>query len=140
MRYLGIDFGLRRIGLALSDPEGRMAFPCLTLTRQSVDQDFQRLEELIAREGVQALVVGLPLGLDGQETLTTRQARNFANKLGARTGLPLHLVNEALTSAQADEELKSAGLSAIKRKAVLDQQAAVIILRSHLESLAHDHD
>lgn len=140
MRCLGIDFGLKRIGLALSDPDGLMAFPFQTLVRSSLSHDLQQLETLIFKEQVKALVVGLPLGLDGQETLTTRQAKNFANKLAARTSLPLHLVNEALTSSQAEEELKAAGLPPEKRKAVLDQQAAVIILRTFLESRCHDLD
>lgn len=132
MRTLGIDFGLKRVGLALTDPDGVMAFPRPALERTTRDRLFADLLALIEAEDVGRVVVGLPLALDGSDTETTRQARNFAESLGRRTPLPIELVDERLTSAEAEELLKEAGLCGKKRKARLDSQAAVIILEAWL--------
>jgi len=134
MRALGIDFGLRRVGLAISDPSGILVSPCRTLDRTTRQTFFDDLLEIIHNESVEAIVVGLPLGMDGRDTLTTRQVRNFVQSLTRRTAVPIHLMDERLTSAQAEEELNAAGLRGTKRKMALDSQAAVIILRSWLES------
>ncbi len=134
-RVLGIDFGLKRVGLALTDPTGTLASPLRTLERSGREQCFDELREIIEAEGVEHVVVGLPLGLDGQETETTRQARNFAQSLARRIGPDVELFDERLTSAQAEEELKEAGLTCPKkRKQALDSQAAAIILRTWLET------
>ncbi|SKA73361.1 putative holliday junction resolvase [Paucidesulfovibrio gracilis DSM 16080] len=132
MRALGIDFGLKRVGLAISNPEGTMAFPRSAIVRTTKDKFFKELLDVIDGEGVEHIVVGLPLALDGSDTETTRQARNFAQRLGRRTPLPIELVDERLTSAEAEERLKEAGLCGKKRKARLDSQAAVIILETWL--------
>jgi putative Holliday junction resolvase len=134
MRALGIDFGLKRVGLAVSDRAGILVSPYKTIERTTRDALFDELAEIIHKESVEAIVVGLPLSLDGADTLTTRQARNFAQSLGRRTEVPVHLMDERLTSAQAEEELNAAGMRGTKRKMALDSQAAVIILRSWLES------
>lgn len=135
MRVLGIDFGIKRVGLALTDPTGSLASPYRTLVREGREQCFDELKAIIAAEGVERVVVGLPLGLDGQETETTRQARNFAQSLARRVDAPVELFDERLTSAQAETELKEAGLTCPKkRKQALDSQAAVIILRTWMET------
>ncbi|MBS3779843.1 MAG: Holliday junction resolvase RuvX, partial [Desulfovermiculus sp.] len=82
MRVLALDFGLKRIGLALSDPEGRMALPYTTLIRKENSRLLAQIQDIVDQEKVECLVVGLPLGLNGEETLSTRQARNFARLLG----------------------------------------------------------
>ena len=133
MRALGIDFGLKRVGLSVSDPSGTLVSPLKPITRTTRDALFDELAGIILQESVEAVVVGLPLSLSGEETLTTRQARNFAESLGRRIDLPIHLMDERLTSAQAEEELNAAGVRGKKRKAALDSQAAVIILRSWLD-------
>lgn len=134
MRTLGIDFGLKRVGLALSDPRGALAFPYRTITRTTREALFTELLEIIAREDVQAVIVGLPLTLDGGESTTTRQARNFAASLARRTPLPVALVDERLSSAAADDDLDQAGLrDHARRKAARDQQAAVRILQSFID-------
>nr|WP_275074278.1 Holliday junction resolvase RuvX [Pseudodesulfovibrio aespoeensis] len=131
---MGIDFGLKRVGLAISDRSGILVSPYLTLERTTRDALFEAIIEIIRQESVEAIVVGLPLSMDGEDTLTTRQARNFAQSLGRRTDLPIHLADERLTSAQAEEELNAADLRGTKRKMALDSQAAVIILRTWLEN------
>lgn len=130
MRTLGIDFGTARVGLAITDPAGRMAFPREGFTRTTREDMFARLLALIDAEGVSAVVVGLPLTLDGGESLTTRQVRNFAESLARRVSCPVHLVDERLSSAAAEEQLKEAGLCSRKRKERLDSQAAVQILET----------
>lgn len=133
MRILAIDFGLKRVGLALSDATGAMAFPYRTVVRTTRDALFAELLAAIEAEGVEEIVVGLPLTLDGGDSLTTRQARNFAASLARRTPLPVIMVDERLSSAAAEEDLARAGLTdRARRKAVLDQQAAVRILETHL--------
>ncbi|MBI9078717.1 MAG: Holliday junction resolvase RuvX [Pseudodesulfovibrio sp.] len=134
MRALGIDFGLKRVGLSVSDRTGTLVSPYKTIERTSRNALFEELTEIIQTETIEAIVVGLPLALSGEDTLTTRQARNFAESLGRRTDLPIHMMDERLTSAEAEEELNAAGLRGKKRKMALDSQAAVIILRSWLES------
>lgn len=134
MRVLAIDFGLKRVGLALSDPTGMLASPYKTIERTTRDALFDELLEIIQKESVETVVVGLPLSLDGEDTLTTRQARNFADSLARRIEQPIHLVDERLSSAEAEQELRSAGLKRKKKKMALDQQAATVILRTWLES------
>ncbi|MGL1861622.1 MAG: Holliday junction resolvase RuvX [Pseudodesulfovibrio sp.] len=134
MRILAIDFGLKRVGLATSDRTGTLASPFRTLERTTRDKLFDELATIIVEEAVEAIVVGLPLSMDGEDTLTTRQARNFAQSLGRRTDLPIHMMDERLTSAQAEEELNAANVRGKKRKMALDSQAAVVILRSWLEN------
>jgi putative Holliday junction resolvase len=134
LRVLAIDFGLKRVGLALSDPTGLLASPYKTIERTTRDALFDELLEIIQKESVETVVVGLPLSLDGEDTLTTRQARNFADSLSRRIEQPIHLVDERLSSAEAEQELRSAGLKRKKKKMALDQQAATVILRTWLES------
>ncbi|WP_419785168.1 Holliday junction resolvase RuvX [Pseudodesulfovibrio sp.] len=134
MRVLGIDFGLKRVGLALSDVTGTLVSPYRTIERTTRNALFDELAEILQKESVQAIVIGLPVSLEGEDTLTTRQVRNFADSLARRTELPIHLMDERLSSAQAEEELNAAGLRGKKRKAVLDSQAAAVILRSWFES------
>ena len=132
MKYLALDYGLKRVGVAVSDPEGRMAFPRCTLARDTRDGFFSELLALLERERPDAVVLGLPLHVDGTECLTTRQVRNFAASLKRRMALPLYWIDEALTSRQAESDLREAGLSARAIKQVVDQQAAVRILETFL--------
>ena len=132
MKYLALDYGLKRVGVAVSDPEGRMAFPRCTLARDTRDGFFSELLALLERERPDAVVLGLHLHVDGTECLTTRQVRNFAASLKRRMALPLYWIDEALTSRQAESDLREAGLSARAIKQVVDQQAAVRILETFL--------
>ncbi len=133
MKILGIDFGLKRVGLAISDAEGIFAFPLKVIDRTTRDALFDELLAIIEQEKVGEIVLGLPLSLEGEDTLTTRQVRNFAQSLGRRTPLPIHLVDERLSSIAAEEELKEAGRWNRKTKKSLDSQAATVILRTWLE-------
>lgn len=131
MKYLALDYGTKKIGLAVGGPGG-LAFPREVVAVTTREKTLARLAGMAEAEGVGALVVGLPLALDGSETLTTRQAKNFGNKLAARTGLAVFFVDERLSTAEADERLKQAGLGGHARKKARDAQAAAVILETFL--------
>ena len=135
MKLLAIDYGLVRTGIAVTDAGGRMAFPRCTITlppQTPKARFFEQLLAVIAEEAPAALVLGLPLMPDGEESLTTRQVRNFAARLQRRVALPLYLMPELLSSHEAENDLREAGLKGRAQKAVLDQQSAVRILESFL--------
>lgn len=133
MKYLAIDYGQKRTGIAVSDTGGSMAFPRKTILMRTRAAFFEELLALIEAEAADAIVIGLPIDLDGEESLTTRQVRNFSRSLARRTTLPLFWMEEALSSYEAERDLRDAGRSAAKGRAVLDQQAAVRILQSFLD-------
>ena len=132
MKILGIDYGQKRIGLAMA--QGTMAFPFKTLEKSTRDKLFADLMAIIENEGVQAIVLGLPLDIEGAETLTTRQTLKFRDSLARRTTLPIHLVNEALTSFDARQRLNEAGVPQRRHREMLDQMAAVCILETYLRN------
>lgn len=134
MRALGIDFGERRIGLALSDPEGRMALPLRVLERTSDAAAIAAIAELVEAEQVELLVVGEPRPVaGGAEPETLARARSFGSKLAAATGLEIEWIDEAFTSAAAAERLREAGVSARRARGRLDAVAAQILLQEALD-------
>ena len=138
-RILGIDFGERRVGLALSDPLGMIANPLPTITRRRGKKPpVGQIAEIVAEREVEAIVVGLPLDEHGDESDWTRAVRAFGDKLGARTSLPVHYVDERMTSARAERAIRESGLSATQRreKERVDAAAAVLILQAHLDAMA----
>ena len=132
---MGVDYGLVRTGLAVSDQEVRLAYPLCTLRLEEHEDRKEILGALVARitaEDAGAVVMGLPLLDDGKDSLTTRQVRNVTGRLKRRLDLPVFYMPELLSSEEAWTDLREAGFKARKRKAVLDQQAAVRILASFL--------
>ena len=134
MRFLGVDPGQKRIGLALSDEEGRLAFPLRTVERTSREQALAEVAAEAVGRGVAGIVVGLPLRMDGTEGPVARSARALAEELSARAGVPVELWDERFTSAAAARGLDEAGVHGSARKAVLDQAAAVVLLQSYLDA------
>lgn len=132
MKYLGIDYGQKRTGIAVTDDGGCMAFPRTTITMKTRDRFFEELLTIIDKEQPHAIVVGLPLSLNKEETLTTRQVRNFTARLKRRCSLPVYYMEEALSSNEAEERLREAIVPVSKRKDILDQQSAILILESFL--------
>lgn len=132
-RVLGLDVGTKTIGIAMSDPGRMLASPVRTLSRRSVREDADSLKKLIAAEHVVEIVVGMPYELDGSEGRSARLARQIGDALAAGTGLPIRYVDERYTSVDADQMLIEVGLSRERRRAVIDQQAAVLILQSFLD-------
>jgi putative Holliday junction resolvase len=136
LRALGVDFGERRIGLAISDPTGTLASPLPTLRRRSGKKPPMRALEAVARgHEVEALVFGLPLSAGGDETDWTREVRWVGTTLSERLGVPVHFVDERFTSARAEREIRSLGLRKSRRedKSLVDAGAAVIILQAWLD-------
>jgi len=131
MKMLGIDFGERRIGLALSDPDGRYALPWRSLDRTSDRAAVAAIRELVRQEGVELLVVGDPRRpTDGASTEASRRAHAFGERLARACSLPVEWVDEALTSWQAEERLRDAGVPPKRRAARLDAVAAQILLEA----------
>jgi putative holliday junction resolvase len=134
MRSLGIDFGERRIGLAISDPEGRLAVPLTTLERRNDRSAVRAIAEIARREGIGRLVLGEPVGLDGQRGEAAERVRRFGNRLAGITGLPVRLINESLTTVEAQERLRAAGIDPRREPERIDAIAAQILLQEALDS------
>ena len=132
MRWLSIDHGTKKIGLAFSDELEILSSP-FEVWPQEGERTLERLARLCREEGVQVLAVGLPRHKDGAESETAPAARAFGEDLAQRTGLPLRLVNEHLSSAEAERLLRERGVKPEKRKAMLDAAAAAVILAEVLE-------
>lgn len=135
MRYLAIDYGLRRIGLATCDAGEIIVSPLcqLDIAKRKTEWVFEQLKIIIAANEIEAVVVGLPVNMDGSEGDQARLTRQFAEKLQDHCGLPVHLQDERLSSAAADEKLSVAGFSRQKHKARRDMLAACEILQSFLD-------
>jgi putative holliday junction resolvase len=135
-RYMGLDVGNRRIGVAVSDELGLTAQPVMTLERKrSRREDLRSLARLCRRFGVAGIVVGNPVHMDGGTSPQAEKTRGFAAELGELTGLPIHLRDERLTTHEAHALLYAAGRKRQEHKGVVDQVAAVTILQSFLDEL-----
>ena len=133
-RYLGLDVGNRRIGVAVSDELGLTAQPVLTLVRRrSRREDLRSLARLARRFNVTGIVVGNPLHMDGAGSAQAGKTQTFASELGALTGLPIHLRDERLTTHEAHQILYQAGHARQQHRRVVDQVAASIILQGFLD-------
>jgi putative Holliday junction resolvase len=138
VRALGIDFGRKRIGLALSDATGMLASPWQTVAGGAPQAAAARINEIAAQlsadaDGLSAIVVGFPRRLDGSDNDQTPLVRVFAAELARLCGLPVILQDERLTSHEADERLALRERDWRKRKAKLDAVAASIILQDYLD-------
>jgi putative Holliday junction resolvase len=131
-RILAIDYGRRRLGLALSDELGLLARPLATLERTNRRGDLAKLSRIAAENAVARVVVGLPLRLDGTAGEMAEEARAFALKLARAAGVGVELVDERLTSWEAEESLPGGKSAAAKRRGAIDQRAAVLILEEYL--------
>jgi putative Holliday junction resolvase len=133
MRALGIDFGEKRIGLAISDPEGRLALPLRVISRTDDRSAILEIAAIARREEVTHLVVGEPRGPQGRVGAAARRARSFARKLQRETELPLELIDEGLTSHEAVQRLRQLGVDPTRHPERIDQVAAQIVLEDALE-------
>lgn len=134
---LAFDFGEKRIGVAIGETLLGIAHPLATIAEEGNDARFRAIEALIAEWRPSLLVVGLPSHLDGAEHELSRLCRKFAQRLHGRFSLPVTLVDERLSSAEASQSLKQAGIAGRRQKPVLDQVAAQTILQSFFDSHAH---
>jgi putative Holliday junction resolvase len=134
VRALGIDLGSKRVGVALSDSDGRLATPYEVVPRSGDRQrDHRRIAALAEEAGAECLVVGLPLSLDGTVGAAARSALDEAEELAAATGLPVETWDERLTTVTADRDLLAMNLKAPARRKVVDKLAAAIMLQGWLD-------
>lgn len=142
MRFLGVDYGRRRIGLAVSDASGALARPWQTVTAAETPRgSAEAIAKIVAARtsdddlsDLGGIIVGLPRRLGGEDNEQTGPAREFAQALGTLTGLEIHLQDERLTSHEADSRLAERERDWRKRKARLDAAAAAIILQDFLDA------
>lgn len=133
-RVLGVDYGSVRIGLAICDPDRKIASPHTTYTRRKPAQDADFFRLLIEEEQIGQLVVGLPIHLSGREGQKAVEARAFGQWLAEATKLPVVFWDERFTTKEAEFALWSAGLTHKRRKARRDQLAAQILLQAYLDA------
>ena len=134
-RLLGLDLGERTIGVALSDTLLTIASPMLTLKRGRFATDAAKLDEIISKQGVGGLVVGLPLNMDGSDGPSAQSARAFARNFAAQSPLPILLWDERLSTAAVTRALLDADTSRKRRSEVVDKMAAGYILQGALDRL-----
>jgi putative Holliday junction resolvase len=131
-RILSVDWGERRIGLAVSDPSGLIATGLETVTVKTLDQALARIAAVAAGHEVERIVVGLPLLMSGRAGSAAEAATRFAAALAERSGLPVETYDERLTSALSERRLREVGVRTGHRRARVDQGAAVALLESYL--------
>lgn len=132
-RILGLDVGERRIGVAISDPDGRIAVPLRIIERRDDAADMQEIAKLAALERVTALVAGFPRSLDGSIGEQARRVESFAKRAAEAAGLPLELWDERLSTVQAERPVAGAKRRKRARRGPADDVAAAIILQSYLD-------
>jgi putative Holliday junction resolvase len=135
MRVLGLDLGERRIGLAVSDEEARIAFPAGSMERKSLRQDLDALCQLVRERSIGSAVVGLPLHMSGRRGPEAERAEVFANAFAKAAGIPVELFDERWTSVAAERSLAESGRQVARRKGrgVVDAVAATLLLSTWLE-------
>lgn len=140
MRIMGLDFGSKTVGVAISDELGLTAQGKEIVRREresKLRQTCARIEELIVEYGVERIVMGLPKNMNGTEGERVEKTKEFKEMLERRTGLEVILWDERLTTVAADRYMSEAGIRGAKRKELVDEIAAVFILQGYLDSLAN---
>jgi putative Holliday junction resolvase len=133
MRFMGLDVGDKRIGIALSDEGGQIAMPKETLYRKGMDKDTDLLAEMADREGVGEILVGMPISLDGTHGPQAQKVTKFIQKLSERLEIPVVPWDERLTTVAAERVLIEGNVSRARRRKVIDKVAATFILQSYLD-------
>lgn len=139
MRIMGLDYGAKTVGVAMSDEMLLTAQPLETITREretKLRKTYARLEALLEEYQVEKIVVGLPKKMNNEEGERCEKTRDFAGKLEERTGLEVIFWDERLTTVAADNVLEEANVRKEQRKAYIDKIAASLILESYLQSIA----
>src|SRR5688572_14746235 len=134
---IGLDLGSKTIGVAVSDPDRKLAAGVETIARKNFTADAKRLLQLTAERRAVGFVLGLPINMDGSEGPRAQSTRAFARNLAKLTELPIALWDERLSTAAVERELITADASRARRAAVIDQQAAAYILQGALDRLAN---
>ena len=138
-RILAIDFGLKRIGLAVSDPLGITAQGLSTLDRTRREDDLRHIQKLAEEYSAERVILGNPLGSSGKETAMSRRVAEFAQQLRRHLNCPVELWDERLTSVEANRMLRESGLGIQKRRRAADRVAATLLLQSYLDHRANEN-
>ncbi len=134
-RRLGIDVGSVRVGVAISDPTGTLASPLETVQRARDESDLDRIAALVVEHEVTEVIVGEPRHLSGASGASAKEARAYSRALAGRIGsVPVHLVDERLSTVTAASSLRANGLDSRRQRPVIDQAAAVVILQAYLDA------
>lgn len=134
-RYLGVDYGKERVGIALSDETGTMASPLEVLPLKPFRKFLGAMKRIIREHEISCIVVGIPRNMDGSYGPSAEAARDFATRLREALTVPIEPFDERLTTVQASKSLRDAGKSAKKQKKQIDSAAAQIILQTYLDYL-----
>ena len=133
LRCLGIDYGTRRIGLAYGDQLG-VATPLPAITDADPEKRWSRLESVVKERRITDLVIGYPFNMDGSAGFKAKEVDAFAARLKATFGLPIHLVDERLTSYEAESTIPKSRRREVRSSGLIDSRAATIILQDHLDA------
>lgn len=137
--YLGFDYGEKYLGIAVGQAHTRMAQPLTAIAVRNAEPDWTQLTKIIEEWRPQALIVGLPLNMNDSENAMTVAAKRFGNRLNGRYNLPVHMVDERLTSVTAKNALLEAGVALKRRnKTKIDRLAAQTILQAFLDELPRE--
>lgn len=131
-RYLCLDIGNKRIGIAVSDPFNTYSLPVETYNRKNLKTDLAKIESLVKEKGATALVCGLPVNFDGTPSIQTERANFFIDRLKERLNVEIFAVDERCTTCEAEETLIEQGKSREERKMFVDSLAAASILQGFL--------
>ena len=139
MRLMGLDYGNVHVGVALSDELGMTAYPLEVIKRKDSNKlrkTFARIEEIAREYKVDKIIIGLPLNIDDSESEISKTVIDFSENIKRRTGLPVELWDERLSTLEATDILKEAGIKVQDRKTYIDKIAASFILRRYMEENA----
>ncbi len=134
MRALGLDIGSVRVGVAISDPSGTVASPLAVLDARKTLEDPAELRAIVDENGVDLLVVGLPVTMAGEEGPQARAVREAAESLGRSLGLPVVFVDERLSTAAAAAAMRAGGVRSRKQRGQVDKVAAAVLLQGYLDA------
>ena len=142
MRILGLDVGTKTVGVAVSDPLGVIATGVTTIDRVGIRKDTGKVIDYIKEYGCEVVVIGLPLSLDGEDSIQTQKVRDFRtmleNKLrssGPLSKVKIEWQDERYSTVEAEEVLIEANMSREDRKKIIDRQAAIVILQRYLDRI-----
>ncbi len=134
-RILALDFGEKRIGVAVTDLSGTLASPLKVIHRRARRKDVEAVQSLVEQVGAVRVVVGLPLNSKGEQGAQAHKAISFARRLAASLSIPVFLWDERLTTVEAEALLKESGKSIRRRHDIIDAAAAAVILQSYVDAL-----
>ena len=140
MRYLGLDLGTKTLGIAISDRTLSIANPYKTITFKSTDELIEPLKEIINREGIAKIALGLPKNMDNSLGFASKRSMDFKELLQKHIDIPIILVDERLSTMEAERYLLDADMSRKKRKNKIDAVAASVILNTYLRMKGNGYD